>query len=113
MGEYNVELLEQTVKNNVDDVRDLTKRVGYVERDINDLKTNQQVANQTMSHVMDTLTNLKGDFKALDTKIEKSNEKMYEDNIDQLKQYKTTMWSVGASVIGSLIVAVVIFIFNI
>lgn len=113
VGEPSMELLENNVKNNVEDIRELKKRAGYVERDVHDLKTNQQVASQTMQHVMDTLNNLKGDFKALDEEIKNSNKRIYEDNIEQLKQYKTTVWGVGGSIIGTLIIAMIVFALNI
>lgn len=113
MGEPSMELLENNVKNNVEDIRELKKRAGYVERDVHDLKTNQQVASQTMQHVMDTLNNLKGDFKALDEEIKNSNKRIYEDNIEQLKQYKTTVWGVGGTIIGTLIIAMIVFALNI
>src|SRR5690625_1194821 len=111
--EPSMELLENNVKNNVEDIRELKKRAGYDERDVHDLKTNQQVASQTMQHVMDTLNNLKGDFKALDEEIKNSNKRIYEDNIEQLKQYKTTVWGVGGTIIGTLIIAMIVFALNI
>lgn len=113
MGEHNMELLEQTVKHNVDDVREMKKKVEHIDRDVSDLKTNQQVSQQTMSHVTNTLNNLQGDFKTLNNKIDESNQRMYEDNIDQLKQYKTTVWSVGGAIVASIGGAVILFFLNI
>ena len=66
MGEKDVQLLEQNVKHNMDDIRELKKRVSKVEENVSDLKTNQQIANQSITHVMNTLSELKASFQTLD-----------------------------------------------
>lgn len=103
LGERTVELIEQNVKHNMDDIRELKKRVNRSESDIHDLKTNQQVSNQTMSHIMESLNDLKSNFKVLDEKIQTSND-------EQLKQYKTAVWQVGGTIIATIIGAAFLFI---
>lgn len=106
VGEPEVQLLEQNVKHNMDDIRDVKKRLERVEGDVHDLKTNQQVTNQNILHVMDTLSDLKAGFKELDGKFDAT-------NTENLKQYKTIVWQVGATIIGSIIIAVFLFVWNI
>lgn len=97
-----VQLLEQNVKHNVEDIQEVKKRLNRMESDVHDLKANQQVANQTMRHVMDSLNDLKSDFKVLNDSIQTS-------NIDQLKQYKTSVWQVGGVIIATIIGAMILF----
>lgn len=97
MSEDNVKLLEQTVQNNVEDVRDLEKRIGHAERDISDLKTNQQVTQQMLSHVTESITDLRSDFRRLDEKLDK-------DKDEQLAAFKKASWKVVVSVlIGAIL----------
>lgn len=100
-----MQLIEQNVKHNVEDLRELKKRVHRVESDVHDLKTNQQVSNQTMTHIMDTLNDLKSNFSVLDNKIQTSNN-------EQLKQYKTAVWQVGGTIIATIIGAAFLFVFG-
>ena len=124
MGDDNVKLLEQTVTNNAEDIRTLKAKVSEMETNINDLKLNQTVTSQTVTQVMESLTTLKADFKVMDNKMEgnikdihqemqKSNERMFNNQIEQLKQYKTSLWTVGGSIIGSIIVGVSLFLMNV
>jgi len=116
MGD-DMKLLEKTITNNVENIQYMENRVSYIERDLSDLKTNQRLTGQTVTHVMETLTTLKSDFKSMDNKmgdnikemqneIKKSNERVFMNQIDQLKQYKSTVWKVGGSVVGSVIIGV-------
>ncbi|GAQ18043.1 bdr protein [Oceanobacillus picturae] len=95
MGD-NVQLIEQNVQHNVEDIRELKKRVERVEHDISDVKATQQVTNQSISHVMETLTDLKAGFKELDNKMDTS-------NMEQLKEYKNAVWKVGVTVIATVV----------
>ena len=104
MGEQHVQLLEQNVKHNMEDIRELKKRVSKVEENVFDLKTNQQIANQSIAHVMETLSELKVGFKELD-------EKMDENSSDQLKAYKTVVWQVGGSIIATIIGGIILAVF--
>lgn len=96
MGEQNMQLIEQNVKHNVEDIREVKKRLSAVEGEVNDLKANHQVSQQTMAHIMDTLNDLRSNFMVLDNKIEKSNN-------EQLKQYKTAVWQVGITIIATIV----------
>lgn len=106
MGEKNVELIEQSVQNNVEDIREIKKRLDRAENDVHDLKANQQVTNQSITHVMDMLTDLKAGFKELDNKLDASND-------EQLRQYKTAVWQVGGTIIATIIGAAILFIIGI
>lgn len=96
MGEQYVQIIETNVQHNTEDIRELKKRVDRVEHDISDVKTNQQVTNQSITHVMDTLTDLKAGFKELDNKMDAS-------SMEQLKEYKNAVWKVGITVIAAVI----------
>lgn len=104
MGEQHVQLLEQNVKHNSEDIRELKKRVSRMEETIHDVKANQQIANQSIAHVMETLSELKAGFKELDTKMD-------ENSSDQLKQYKAVVWQVGGSIIATIIGGIVLAVF--
>lgn len=98
MGEENVELLEQTVKNNQSDIRELKEEVRSLKESNSDLKMNQQLTSQSVSTLIEGMNDLKGSFKAL-------NEKMQQDKEDQLKQQRKTMWQVGATIIAAVVLA--------
>jgi len=96
VGEPKMDILETNVKHNTEDIRELKKRVSRHDEDINDLKTNLQVTNQTMIHISDTLNDLKNEFKTIDDKMDKN-------QIEQLQAYKNGVWKIGVSVISALI----------
>src|SRR5690606_30917478 len=100
-----MQLIEQNVKHNTEDIREVKKRLTRVENDVHDLRANQQVANQSLSHVMDTLSDLKIGFKELDTKLDAS-------NMEQLKEYKNAVWKVGATIIATVIGGFLLFSFG-
>ena len=105
MGEHKMDILETNVKHNTEDIRELKKRMSKAETDVNDLKTNLQVTNQTMTHIMETLSELKSDFKTIDEKMDKN-------QIEQLKEYKNGVWKIGVTVIGTLIAGFLLFFFG-
>lgn len=92
MGEPKLELIEQNVKNNVEDIRELKEDVKSLKKDVSDLKSDGQLAKQSITHVMTTLNDLKTGFKELDDKFDKS-------TTDQLQAYKSFMWKVFAGVV--------------
>lgn len=96
MSERNVELLEQNVKHNMEDIRELKKRVGKMEEDVSDLKTNQQITNQNITHVSSALNELKASFKELDEKMDKERDQ-------QLKDYKKAVWQVAIAIITAFL----------
>lgn len=123
-SEKSVKMLKQSLSNNINDVRDLRDRVDELEKDINDLKTRHSVTDETIMHVHKTLNEIKTDFKDTDDKLDNhvrninreikaSNERLHMSQIEQLKQYKVTLWTVGGSVVGSVIVAGIVFLLNI
>src|SRR5690625_4835992 len=87
-----MQLIEQNVKNNVEDIRELKKKVGYVERDVHELKADHQLTKQSLSHVLDTLSELKTSFQTLDDKLDKDKE-------EQLKSYKKATWQVAIAIV--------------
>lgn len=95
MSDKDVRLLEQNVKHNMEDIRELKKRVGSVEESVSDLKTNQQITNQSVSHVMEMLSELKVSFQTLDDKMDKDRE-------EQLKAYKKATWQVAIAIIVAI-----------
>lgn len=101
-----MDILESNVKHHSEDIRELKKRVDRHDGEISDLRTNQQVTNQSLSHVMDTLSELKNEFKTIDKKID-------ENQIEQLKEYKNGVWKIGVTVIGGLAVGFLFFFFGV
>lgn len=96
MGEPSMQLIESNVQHNTEDIRDLKKRIGKAEGDINDLKANQQLSQHTMNSVMESVNELKISFKAFDEKLDKERE-------DQLKQYKSAIWKVAIAIVTAFI----------
>ena len=105
MGENSMDILETNVKHNTEDIRELKKKVERHDGDISDLKANLQVTNQTMTHIMDTLNELKSDFRTIDDKIDKN-------QIEQLQEYKNGVWKIGVTVIAALIGGFLLFFFG-
>ena len=105
MGEKSMDILETNVKHNTEDIRELKKRMTRAETDVSDLKASQQVTNQTVGHIISTLEELKKDFRSIDKKID-------ENQIEQLKEYKSGVWKIGATVIGGLILGFLLFFFG-
>src|SRR5699024_10540113 len=100
-----MDILESNVKHNTEDIRELKKRMNRTETDVSDLKTGQQVTNQTVGHIMSTLEELKSYFKSINEKIDKN-------QIEQLQEYKNGVWKIGGTVIGGLILGFLLFYFG-
>ena len=96
VGEKDVQLLEQTVKHNAEDIRELKKRVNYIERDISEVKADHQLTKQNMAHILETLSELKTSFRTLDNKLEKDKE-------EQLRAYRSATWKVAIAVISAVL----------
>lgn len=105
MSEPKMDIIETNVQHNMEDIRELKKRMNKTENDVSDLKTNQQVTNQTMNHIMDTLNDLKNDFKTIDDKLDKN-------QIEQLQEYKNGVWKIAITVTGALIAGFLLFFFG-
>ncbi|MBT2600932.1 MULTISPECIES: hypothetical protein [unclassified Oceanobacillus] len=105
MGERNVELIEQNVKTNNEDIRDLKKRMYKVENEVRDVKNDHNLTKQSVTHVLQTLSELKDSFKNLDEKLDKDKE-------EQLKAYKDAVWKVGITVVGAVIGGFLLFSFG-
>ena len=106
MGEENVQLIEQNVANNTQDIRELKKKMERMEENVSELKSNQKLTQQSITHIMTGLDELKQSFKGLDDKMDKNQE-------EQFASYKSFVWKVGATITGSIIVALIIFAMNI
>ena len=105
MGEKSMDILETNVKHNTEDIRELKKRMENTERDVSDLKANLQVTNQTMTHIMESINELKSDFRIIDDKLDKN-------QIEQLQEYKNGVWKIGVTVISALIGGFLLFFFG-
>lgn len=105
MGEPTMDILETNVKHNTEDIRELKKRMENTERDVSDLKANLQVTNQTMTHIMESINELKSDFRIIDDKLDKN-------QIEQLQEYKNGVWKIGVTVISALIGGFLLFFFG-
>jgi len=100
-----MDILQTNVQHNTEDIRELKKRMDRTEDDVGNLKAGHQVTNQTLSHVMSTLEELKSEFKSIDDKMDKN-------QIEQLQAYKNGVWKIGATVIGGLILGFLLFFFG-
>lgn len=105
MSDGKMDIIETNVQHNTEDIRELKKRMNITESDVSDLKTNQQVTNQTVNHIMNTLDDLRNDFKTIDDKIDKN-------QIEQLQEYKNGVWKIGVTVIGTLVGGFLLFFFG-
>lgn len=93
--ESDVKLLEKTVQHNVDDIRELKKQLERNTGDIHDLKVNQQVTQNSVGAIQESINELKLNFKQLDQKMDKDRE-------EQLKQYKSAIWKVGIAIVSAV-----------
>src|SRR5690625_6356561 len=89
-----MQLLEQSVKNNTQDIREMKQEIDRLKDDVSDVKSNQQLTNQNVTHILETLSELKANFKEIDDKMDKN-------QIEQLKEYKNGVWKIGVTVIRS------------
>ena len=105
MGEANMQLLEQSVKNNTQDIREMKQEIDRLKDDVSDVKSNQQLTNQNVTHILETLSELKANFKEIDDKMDKN-------QIEQLKEYKNGVWKIGVTVISALIGGFLLFFFG-
>jgi len=105
VGEANMQLLEQSVKNNTQDIREMKQEIDRLKDDVSDVKSNQQLTNQNVTHILETLSELKANFKEIDDKMDKN-------QIEQLKEYKNGVWKIGVTVISALIGGFLLFFFG-
>src|SRR5690625_165425 len=100
-----MQLLEQSVKNNTQDIREMKQEIDRLKDDVSDVKSNQQLTNQNVTHILETLSELKANFKEIDDKMDKN-------QIEQLKEYKNGVWKIGVTVISALIGGFLLFFFG-
>ena len=106
MGEENVQLIEQNVSNNTQDIRELKKKMERMEENVSELKSNQKLTQQSITHIMTGLDELKQSFKSLDDKMD-TNQK------EQFDSYKSFMLKISAGIIVTVIGSLIIFALNI
>lgn len=92
MSDSKMDIIETTVKHNVEDIRELKKKVEKHEGEISDLKTNQRVTTNALDTLTTSINELKLNFSKL-------NDKLDHDKEDQLKQYKSAIWKVAIAII--------------
>lgn len=100
MGE-SLELVEQNVKNNTEDIRELKEWRYKADRQINKIDSDNQLNKQNITHVMTTLSKMEGDIKTLSAKFDQNNEKQSKATEDQLASIKGWLWkfAVGLAVV--------------
>lgn len=105
MGEQNVELIEQNVKNNTEDIRDLKKWRFNVDREMNDLKTNQEITKNGLQTLNDSVGDLKKDVKDL-------RQELRDDKDEQLDRMQGFVWKFGSglavTIIGGVVTAILL-----
>ncbi|GGJ85901.1 hypothetical protein GCM10007063_05450 [Lentibacillus kapialis] len=105
MGEQNVELIEQNVKNNTEDIRDLKKWRFNVDREMNDLKTNQEITKNGLQTLNDSVGDLKKDVKDL-------RQELRDDKDEQLDRMQDFAWKFGSglavTIIGGVVTAILL-----
>jgi len=112
VGEPSVELVEQTVQHNKDDIRDLTTKSNNHEERIYELESNQQLTNQSISHLNEKLGGLQVSVNNIDAKLDEDRENRQREEKIQLQNYKETanktMIRIAVAVIGTVVGGVIL-----
>lgn len=92
MGEENVELIEQDMGHLKEDMRETKKRLDKMEGEVNQLISSNQLMQQSQTHLMENMSELKGSIKVLsdkwDEKWEKEDLRREKEKEEQLSRYK-------------------------
>lgn len=97
--ETEMRLVEKVTQNNIEEIKDLKKRMDRMEEDVQSLKINQTVTSQSVTSIQNLLSELKGDIRSLDDKFNRNNE-------EQLKSYKKMVWQVAGTIIAAVFLIV-------
>lgn len=107
MGEQHVQLIEKNVANNTEDIRELKKEMERVKGDVVELKSTSKLMQQSQTHLMDNISELKGSVKALGDKWEEKWEKEKEDEAKRYEQDRRdrnkALWQIGTTIIIAMI----------
>lgn len=105
-------LVEHMVKENMQDIKSLKRRMYDVETKTTNQEMMIKLANQTMTQVIQSVESLKTDLKD-DRKDNKAiQEENHKHQLETLKQYKNSVWTVGITIVGSGAVALFVFMLN-
>jgi|GEM_PF-5797973 len=95
MSDRGMEILEQNVKHNTEDIRELKRRVEAHDSDVENLKIDNHSMKQNLNHVFNTLTRFESTLETLNKKFDDDKAERHRDQIAQLKEYKGAVWQVG------------------
>lgn len=112
----NPSLVEFLTKEHANDIKSLKQRVTTVEGKLSSHETMHKLTEQTMASLTTSLDGFKADMresiKDIQNDMKKNNEVNHETQLEHLKSYKNTVWAVGATIVGSGTVGVVLFLLN-
>ncbi|WP_077621572.1 hypothetical protein [Sediminibacillus massiliensis] len=107
MGEQQVQLIEKNVANNTDDIRELKEKVEKLRSDVTDLRSSSQLMQQSQTHLMENISELKTGLKALGDKWEEKWEKEKEDEAKRYEQerrdQRNRWWGLAFLLIGAML----------
>ena len=123
MGERSMELLEQNIQHATEDIREVKKRLDRAEDDITQLKSTVQLVQQSQTHIMENISDLKASFNQFSVKWEekwqKEEEERKKEKAEVLKRYQDEkderskeMRNFAWKVVAGVLIAAIIFAFG-
>ena len=98
-----MDILETNVKHNTEDIRELKRRVTKNENDVSDLKTNQQVTQNSLYSLIESLNKMDRKIEDMDKKQDEDRKERTQAEIENLKSYKSLIWKVAGVIIAAII----------
>lgn len=110
MGDDNVELLEQTVKHNAEDIKEVRLDFKDLKREFDEFKMKHTVVESNVNQIFTMLSKFDEKISGIETKMEQSareqNEKWDKVKEDQNKELKGFMWKIAGVIVGAVFLTV-------
>ena len=109
MGDDNVELLEQTVKHNAEDIKEVRLDHKDLRKEFDEFKMKHTVVESNVNQIFTMMSKFDETMSGLNTKLEQSiakqNEKWDQMKSDQNKELKGFILKIAAAIIITVVIA--------
>ena len=99
MGDDNVELLEQTVKHNAEDIKEVRLDFKDLKREFDEFKMKHTVVESNVNQIFTMLSKVEEKMGALENKWDQA-------KADQNKELKGFMWKIAGVIVGAVFLTV-------